>query len=295
LVSCCRLRPVRVCIVLTSLLVAACGESPASTTSPTPADDYIGTWTGFTRLEGCSLGSSRLDCVTSFLPAPAIAITLDAAPNRNVQGTVHADNYRFTVTGSRQPDGSLTLSGTGTNVGAAITLTAWNTRDSNGVMTGRFSFHSEFNINNPVGDVTYTLDRVVRPGVTVPPFTGERLSLRASPIRANRFPPSGPSQASYSACGVILNDGPVSVTIPTLTITPIGANGNDYPVTQTIPQGFRPRVVDRGHALSGCGFASATDFDVTHPTAAQYRFRIEYVYDDGVSGVLESVGAVTGP
>jgi hypothetical protein len=189
----------------------------------------------------------------------------------------------------------LILTGNGTNVGAATTLTAWSTRDSNGVMTGRFSFHSAASINNPVGDVAYVLDRVVKPGATVPPFTGERLSLRASPIRANPFPSDRPSLISYTGCGVIINDGPVSVTIPTLTVTPIAANGSEYRVTQLIPQGFRPIVLGRGHVRFGCGFGIAQDMDVTHPTAARYRLRIDYVYDDGVSGALESVAEVTGP
>ena len=248
----------------------------------------MGTWTGFTRLEECSLGS-RYSCATSFLPAPAITIALEAS-NGDVRGTVNASNYRFTVTGRRQPDGSLALSGNGTNVGSTITLTSWNTRDTNGVMSGRFAFQSAANINNPAGDAAYTLDRVVKPGVTPPPFTGERLAIQASSIRANRFPPIG-TPALYIGCGVIINYGPVSVTIPTIVLTPIGPNGSEYPATQGQPS--PARVISRGGASSGCGFGSATDPDVNRPTATQYRLRVEYLYDDGVSGTLESVAAVT--
>lgn len=283
-----RLTAVHVVTVLASLVAAACGGS-SSPASPTPSNSYVGTWSGFTRLEECSLGS-RFDCATRFLPAPSITIVLEAASGSDVSGTVNAGNYRFTVAGGRQPDGSLNLSGSGTNVGAAISMTAWNTRDTDGVMTGRFSFQSAASINNPAGTAAYALDRVVRPGVAAPPFTGERLSLRASPISANRRPPS---PTSYTGCGVIINYGPVSVTIPAVTITPIGGNGDEYAVTQVIPQGSRPRQINRGGAESGCGFGIATDSDVSRPIAAQYRFRIEYVYDDGVSGVLESVAAVT--
>ena len=129
--------------------------------------------------------------------------------------------------------------------------------------------------------------------MTAPPFTGERLSLQASPIRANPFPPVTPSFISYTGCGIILNDGPVPATISTFTITPIGAAGSEYRVAQVIPEGFRATVIDRGHVRSGCGFGTAQDSDVAHPIAPQYRLRIEYVYDDGVRGTLESIATVT--
>ena len=279
-----------ICIVLASLFITACGGSPSSPTSPAPGTNYVGTWTGFTRLEECSLGS-RTSCATAFLPAPAITIALEAASSGTVRGTVNADNYRFTVTGGSQPDGSLALSGDGTNVGAAIRLTGWSTRDTNGVMTGRFSFHSAPNVNNPLSDATYSLEGVVKPGVTAPPFAGEKLALQASPIRVNRVPPS---PATYIGCGVMVNYGPVSVTIRTAVITPLAANGSEYAVTQLVSQGASPTVIRRGGAPGGCGgLGAATDSDVTHLTATQYRVRIDYVYDDGVSGTLESVAAVT--
>ena len=283
---------VSICTVLTSLFIAACGGSPTRPTSPTSTNNYVGTWTGFTRLEECSLGS-RFACATAFLPAPAITIALEAGSGGTVRGTVSADNYRFTVTGGPQSDGSLNLSGDGTNVGAALALTGWSTRDTNGVMSGRFSFRSAPNINNPSGDAAYSLDRVVKSGAAAPSFTGERLVLQAGAISAPRFSPSSPSPRTYIACGVMINYGPVSVTIPTVTVTPIGPSGSDFPVTQVVSQGAAPTVIRRGGAPSGCGFGAATDSDVTHPTATSYRLRIDYVYDDGVSGTLESVAAVT--
>ena len=91
----------------------------------------------------------------------------------------------------------------------------------------------------------------------------------------------------------MINYGPVSVTIPTVVIRPIDASGREYPVTQVISQGSQPTVISRGGATFGCGFGSARDSDVTHPIATQYRLRIEYLYDDGVSGTLESVAALT--
>ena len=243
----------------------------------------MGTWSGFTRLEECSLGS-RYSCASSFLPAPDITIALEASSG-DVRGTVNAGNYRFTVTGKRQADGSLALSGNGTNVGSAISLTSWNTRDTNGVMSGRFAFQSAANVNNAAGTATYALEGVVKPGVTPPPFTGERLAVQASSIAFHR-------SGLYIGCGVIINYGPVSATIPAIVLTPIGPDGSEYPVTQGQPS--PPRVVSRGGANGGCGFGSATDSNVNnHPAATQYRLRVEYRYDDGVSGTLESVAAVT--
>lgn len=281
------------CLCLLCALTVACGgSSPTSPTSPT-SGSYVGTWTGFARLEGCSLGS-RFVCATQFLPGPSLTIALGVASGDGLSGTVDADNYRFTVTGRRQADGSLNLQGDGTNIRVSrVTMTSWATQDDAGVMTGQFSFHSEGSQNNDPGTATYALVSVAKSGVSPPPFTGPRLSMELSGTHPVPVSSLTPGLSTYAACAILINDGPASATITSATITLIGGDGREFPTTQVFPAGYRPPVVRSRNAQSGCGLATAQGRDMTNDPGSLYRMRLEYVTDDGASGSVEGVAPAT--
>jgi hypothetical protein len=187
-------------------------------------------------------------------------------------------------------DGALTLSGYGSGQNGSVTLNEWNTIDRDGVMTGRLTYAvTPARAVAPIG-VSAILDGVVKAGVPKPAPTipDTRLVLLPRPGDAVRYgpPPMGTTggQTTYFACYAIENYAPFAATF-TLTITPIGSNGAEYAVEQTVYQGPQHSISART-TLSGCG-GSANDKDWQRPIAPSYRLRIDYLFSDGASGFVE--------
>ena len=124
---------------------------------------------------------------------------------------------------------------------------------------------------------------------------GSRISLTLSPGGVSNYSLSGqvPS-AQIFPCYQFVNHGPGPVTL-SLTLTPIGPDGSEYPVTNN-KQGPESVAVDDYH--TGCGVPTAQDFDSVHPEATRYRLRLDAAYADGVTGSIEQeapLQSVLGP
>ena len=237
-------------------------------------------------------GVDTIDCGVSIFYPVTISLTQSG---RTVQGTVTLNAIPVTVAGEVGTDDVLTLSGNGSGQNGSVTLNDWSTIDRDGVMTGRFTYAlTPSYVFAPIG-VSAILDGVVKPGVTKPaPIVPDpRLVLIARPGDARRYAPSpiggAAGQTTYFACYALENYAPFSATL-TLTITPIGSDGSEYAVEQTVYQG-PPHSVSPRTTQSGCG-GSANDKDWQRPLAPSYRLRMDYVYSDGASGFVESRAAV---
>lgn len=93
----------------------------------------------------------------------------------------------------------------------------------------------------------------------------------------------------YSACSEIYNAGPYAATL-TLTLTPLGPNGQAYVVS---PIGQQTRRIEVGTDLIGCGIPTVVDYDSTHKDATRYRLRVDAAYDDGFTGSMELDAAIS--
>ena len=126
-----------------------------------------------------------------------------------------------------------------------------------------------------------------------PAILEPRFRLTVKPGYAYRYqgtPGVGPGFTSYGACHFIENYAPFKAWL-TYTITPLGSDGRDYPVVQTVFQGPQSSASPIS-TRSGCAGGEARDFNLAHPVAVAYRYRVDYVYDDGVTGYAEGQSEV---
>lgn len=124
---------------------------------------------------------------------------------------------------------------------------------------------------------------------------GNRISLTLSPGGVGNYSLAGqvPS-AQIWPCYQFVNHGPGSANL-SLTLTPIGADGSLYSVTNN-SHGPEPVAVEDYH--TGCGIPTAQDFDSVHPEAVRYRLRLDATFGDGVTGSIEqesSLQSTLGP
>lgn len=198
----------------------------------------------------------------------------------------------ITVQAETDFSGTLTLTGNGhgQSYESTSTLDTWQTRVDGMAMTGDFSFTSyPIRGGNPL-TVSATLENV---------FTADSpeawrslpaeatMDLRVSETTAYRFLGFG-GVTRYSVSYVAINIWHQRARL-TFTVTPIGADGRDYLVTQ--PARTAPIFVTPGTQSSAC-CVDVEDSDYRRPIAPRYRVRVEFQYEDGPAGVFEGSGPV---
>ena len=141
----------------------ACSSSPSSPT-PMQSSQYGGTWVGLVRSQQCVVGGVQTSCrLIGWLPVNGggFVATLTQQRGNIVTGTLNTCcSARFTVSGGVDPDGSLSLTGTGltSSPSTFLTITEWRTRETNGVMAGSFTY----SVRETATTLTFVLENVVR-------------------------------------------------------------------------------------------------------------------------------------
>lgn len=250
-----------------------------------------GTWTGVAKQQQCT-GSPASFCDLVFKLA-AFKLVLEDVSGQ-LRGTLTAGAYVLTVTGSVDSNGALSLSGDGQTYPLLdINVAQWQTRVSGQSMTGAFTLNTRSITQSSAAVIT--LESVFKAGSVeasrpIPPEL--RFALVVKGGTASRYAPGvSPGVTQYNGCQRIQNAAPVRARL-TYIITPIGVDGRDYAVQQMVFQG--PSLdVSAATELSGCAGGGALDFDYRRPIASSYRLRVEYAYDDGVTGAAEGIAPVT--
>jgi hypothetical protein len=269
--------------------------SPTATTAPsrpTPSL-YAGIWAGVTRNRECVVVAGKTNC-SDRLRYFRLALSQETVSKVSGQVMVFPHGW-ITVQGETDSSGTLTLTGNGNgqNYESTSTLDTWQTRVDGVAMTGGFSFTSR-----PIRDgdpltVTATLENVFNSDSSevwrsLPAEATMDLQVEEGTARRLLDVYSTPGVTLYSVSYRVINIWFERARL-TFTLTPIGADGRDYAVTQQ--WGSLPEFVTPGTSRSGC-CADARDDDYRRPIAPRYRLRLEFQYEDGRTGVLEETGSV---
>jgi hypothetical protein len=285
-------------VILITIVFTACGGSD---TSPSPGrtglplvSAFEGTWTGAARLQCGYDPAGGMQC-DEMPTVTFVQLTLTPTNTGNqVEGVLRTGFAGFVVSGSTDSSGALVLTGLASAAGLTATLMQSHLSVSGGALTGTFTFTS-YRSHPPLEPPTLTgvLEGVTKAGSpeSTLPFPAEsRISMHASGGFANRWGPSGvsPGATEYGACANLTNAAPIGGRVISVVVTPIGPDGREYTVERPMrfPYPLKPAFVG-----SACE-TNLRDYDYRRPIATTYRLRLEYEYDDGVTGAAEVIGPI---
>lgn len=225
-------------------------------------------------------------CETSFQVA-SFRLDLTASGNA-LQGRLTVVPNGVDVVGSVASDGTVTLTGTGQGIRQTVTLAQWQTRVDGATMTGGFAFDVRTSAGDS-GRIGISLERVFKAGsaeaaAPLPPDV--RFAVRVLRAGAVRLAPPF-ARTEYSPCFIIDNAAPTRATM-TFLVTPVGPDGRAYALPQPTLAGGS---VNPATQVSGCTGA-VIDPDYRRAVAPTYRLRVDFSYDDGVTGSGEGTAPV---
>jgi len=279
-------------LTILTIVSVGCGASTTSPTSPTRLGSisaYEGAWTGATRRQECIEPGGGTQC-NNILTLSFLDLTLTPnSASTQLQGLLRTSFGAFIVLGGTDASGALTLTGQASAGGLTSNLTRSEFRVSGSALTGTFTFTSYQSspaLEPPI--VTAALESVFKTGTpeaAQPPPTESRFAIQVLEGLVFRY--GQPATTEYTFTARISNTTRVGGRM-SLTGTPIGPDGTEYaPVQQPLPlsASFSPLFV-------GTTITLVKDFNFQRPIATSYRLRVEYQYDDGVTGTAEGVAAV---
>jgi hypothetical protein len=251
--------------------------------NPPIESPFAGSWSGVATLEGCTGESGSDPTCADGTSRSAFRSTLTFDPQTNTYtGVVSTWFIFFTIGGKVEPDGTLVMTGDGTNsvTHFGATATEWRLRTDGTALTGTFRYRNLF--NNVIYSVR--LEYVSLNG-TLPIPGDARFGVSVNLTRVRR--PEG--LPVYEICVSFTNASPITAHVVSGTVTPITANGAEYAVdllysdTGTI-QPFASRL--------GANCFIGRD-QLSRPLASSLRLRLELAYDDQVTGRLEVTRPIT--
>lgn len=280
-------------LVIVALCAACRGSSPTSPGAPS-LQALLGSWSGLVSVPECA----SLPNACPNPPIQRFRVTFAEIDGQRVLGQMFLGVYTLDVAGVRGDDG-LQLTGSGTaayGVGGypiqiVGTLSVLNGVALTGKIAARITYAGE-PAYIPLHTPTFVLEHTFKTGTPesaqlLPPDRRASIHVDRVLVQRRQAVPGTPARMSYTGCHSLRSYSSMQGTVY-WTLTPLGPDGAEYPVTQLL---IPPA---RSLTSTGCGSPESFDLDLNRPIAPRARINVEIVFDDGAKTGWQGVLPVTG-